>query len=510
MKLMKEIFINVTAGSTRIAIVENGTLNDIFIELPEHQRMVGNIYKGKIQNVIPGMQAAFIDIGHDINAFLPFSEMGNEDNLNQFSFSDDSENEKIIKKKQKFDPAKDLKKEDDILVQVIKEPFSGKGPRVTTDISIPGSFMVLVPNIDYIGISRKITDKYEKRRLRRIVKEFKPDGFGIIIRTISQGKNNSLIKSDFDRLWEQWNDLKQKINKKPAPALVYDDFATSDQVIRDLFTPDINNIHIDDKKLYNRIHSYVKEVNPSQLNKLKLKKTKGYIFDDHKIDEQIKKTLSKKVWLKSGGHLVIEHTEAMVVIDVNSGRFIGKKDHEQNSLKINIEAAREVARQLRLRDIGGLIVIDFIDLQEEKNRKKVFEELKKILKKDRAKVSLSEFSNFGLLEMTRQRTRLSLLHTVCSECPECDGLGVVSSYDTVLTNLENWLKKFKTKNKDKRLVISLNSSVADYINKNKSKIINSMMWSNWTFITIKGDHNIKINDFKVFSKKRNEYVTEQV
>ena len=508
MKLMKEIFINVTAGSTRIAIVENGILNDIYIELPEHQRMVGDIYKGRIQNVIPGMQAAFIDIGHEINAFLPFSEMGNEENLNQFSFSDDSEDEKIVEKKHKFNPAEDLKKNDDILVQVIKEPFSGKGPRVTTDISIPGSFMVLVPNIDYIGISRKITDKYEKRRLRRIIKEFKPKGFGIIIRTISQGKNSTLLKSDFDRLWEQWNELTSKINKKQAPSLVYDDFATSDQVIRDLFTPDTNNIYIDDKKLYNRIYKYVKEVNPSQLNKLQLRKSKGYIFEEHNIDEQIKKTLNKKVWLKSGGHLVIEHTEAMVVIDVNSGRFIGKKDHEQNSLKINLEASQEVARQLRLRDIGGLIVIDFIDLQEHKNRKKVFDELRNLLRKDRAKVSLSEFSNFGLLEMTRQRTRLSLLHTVCDECPECNGLGVVASYDTVLTNLENWIRKFKSKNRDKRLIISLNPSVADYINNNKSKMITGMMWSNWTFLTVEGDHNIKINDFKVFSKKQNKYVTE--
>tara|TARA_Y100000996_G_scaffold386108_1_gene343931 strand:+ start:30 stop:1547 length:1518 start_codon:yes stop_codon:yes gene_type:complete len=505
---MKEIFINVTAGSTRIAIVENGILNDIYIELPEHQRMVGDIYKGRIQNVIPGMQAAFIDIGHEINAFLPFSEMGNEENLNQFSFSDDSEDEKTVKKKQKFNPAEDLKKNDDILVQVIKEPFSGKGPRVTTDISIPGSFMVLVPNIDYIGISRKITDKYEKRRLRRIIKEFKPKGFGIIIRTISQGKNSALLKSDFDRLWEQWNELTGKINKKQAPSLVYDDFATSDQVIRDLFTPDTNNIYIDDKKLYNRIYKYVKEVNPSQLKKLQLRKSKGYIFEEHNIDEQIKKTLNKKVWLKSGGHLVIEHTEAMVVIDVNSGRFIGKKDHEQNSLKINLEASQEVARQLRLRDIGGLIVIDFIDLQEHKNRKKVFDELRNLLRKDRAKVSLSEFSNFGLLEMTRQRTRLSLLHTVCDECPECNGLGVVASYDTVLTNLENWLRKFKSKNRDKRLIINLNPSVADYINNNKAKIIKGMMWTNWTFLTVEGDHDIKINDFKVFSKKQNKYVTE--
>ena len=510
MKMVKEIFINVTAGSTRIAILENGLLTDIFIELPDHQRMVGNIYKGKTQNVIPGMQAAFIDIGYDINAFLPFSEIGNDENMKQFSFSDDSDEGKIVKSKKKFDPSKDLKKNDDVLVQVIKESFSGKGPRVTTDISLPGSFMVLVPNTDYIGISRKIVDKYEKRRLRRIVKEFKPAGFGLIVRTISQGKDSSLLKSDFDRLWDNWNTLAEKIDRKKAPFLSYRDFATSDQVIRDLFATDINKIYIDNKNLYNRIYSYVKEINPQQLNRLELKNKKGYIFDEHNIDEQIKKTLRKKVWLKCGGHLVIEHTEAMVVIDVNSGRFIGTKDHEQNSLKINLEAAKEVARQLRLRDIGGLIVIDFIDLQEMKNRKKVFDCLRRELKKDRARVSVSEFSNFGLLEMTRQRTRLSLLHTVSIECPECDGLGVVSSYDTVLTNLENWLKKFKSKNRDKRLVIKLNPIVSKYINSNKSKIITGMMWSNWTFLTIEGDHNININDFIVFSKKRNEYVTDEV
>ena len=230
--------------------------------------------------------------------------------------------------------------------------------------------MVLVPNANYIGISRKITDKYEKRRLRRIAKSFKPENYGLIIRTIAEGKDQSTLESDFKRVWNRWKELESKVNSKKSPALVYKDFTTSDQVIRDLFTPDINKLTLDSKPLYKRILNYVNEVDRSLSKKLILKKGKGSVFDEYNIEEQYEKSLKRKVWMKSGAHLVIEHTEAMVVIDVNSGRFIGKKDQEQNSLKINLESAREVARQLRLRDIGGLIVIDFIDLQKKKIVKK--------------------------------------------------------------------------------------------------------------------------------------------
>ena len=512
MKVDKEIFINVSAGSTRIALTEGGKLVELHIERPDHQRMVGNIYKGKIQNVIPGMQAAFIDIGHEVNAFLPFSEIGNPDTLNHISFDEDEEEGRSNKHNstKSFNPDSDLKVGDDILVQVIKEPFSGKGPRVTTDISIPGSLMVLVPNANYIGISRKLADKYEKRRLRRSVKEFKPDNFGLIVRTIAQGKEHSNLYDDYNRLWERWLDLDLKVKKKRAPALVYEDFATSDQVIRDLFTADIKKLVVDDKMLYKRISSYVKDVSSDQVSRIELLRGKDILFDHYNIEEQIEKSLKRKVWMKSGGHLVIEHTEAMVVIDVNSGRFIGKKDHESNSLKINLEAAREVARQLRLRDIGGLIVIDFIDLQENANQKKVYDELRNRLMKDRAKVSLSEFSNFGLLEMTRQRIGLSLLHTVTIDCPQCNGLGRIDSQETTLTQLENWLKKFRSKAKDRRLRIDLHPEMADYIYETKSKVISGFMWKNWILIEVKKDQQVPPGSFRVYSKKRRKDVTDEV
>ncbi len=511
MKSGKEIFINVSAGSTRIAITDNGVLAELFIEQPDHQRMVGNIYKGKVQNVIPGMQAAFVDIGYSINAFLPFSEIGNIEKNLSFSIDDDEkEDEKKPSNTKINNPGGDLKVNDEILVQVIKEPFMGKGPRVTTDISIPGNMMVLVPKANYIGISRKISDKYEKRRLRKVVKNFKPDDFGLIVRTVAQGKDQKLLEADYNRLWEIWEQTNSTVMQKTAPVLAYQDFATSDRVIRDLFTSEIDRLVIDNKSLYRRVSSYIKETNPSQNNKIEFVRKKGSIFDQYKIEDQIDKSLRRKVWLKSGAYLIIEHTEAMVVVDVNSGRFIGKKNHEENSLKINLEAARETARQLRLRDIGGLIVIDFIDLQEPANRKKVFDELKNTLKKDRAKVSLAEFSNFGLLEMTRQRIRLSLLHTVSEECPTCNGLGRISSKDTIITKIENWLKRFRVKAKDRRLIIYMHQNMVDYINETKSKVISGFMWDNWMLIDIQADPQLSLDEFKVYSKKRKKDVTSEV
>ena len=513
MKTDKEMFINVSAGGTRIAVTENRKLVELHIERADYERMVGNIYKGKVQNVIPGMQAAFIDIGYESNAFLPFSEIGSPENLNNLSFDDEDDETPSKNKnttKRNFNPEKDLSIGDDILVQVIKEPFSGKGPRVTTEVSIPGSLMVLVPNGNYIGISRKISDKYEKRRLRRTVKDFKPDNFGLIVRTIAQGKDDALLESDFNRVWDRWKELDQKIKKKKAPATVFRDFTTSDQVIRDLFTPQVKRLIVDDKSLYKRFSTYLKDVSPDQLKNLELMKGKGIIFNKNKIEEQIDKSLRRKVWMKSGAHLVIEHTEAMVVIDVNSGRFIGKKDHESNSLKINLESAREIARQLRLRDIGGLIVIDFIDLQDVENRKKVYNELRSNLLKDKAKVSLAEFSDFGLLEMTRQRIGLSLLHTVSTECSQCNGLGRILSKETILTLLENWLKRFRATSKDRRLRIDLHPEMADYIYVTKSKVISGFMWKNWILIEIKKNHQIQIDSFRVYSKKRRKDVTDEV
>ena len=509
MSSKKEIFINSSVGGNRIAILDNKELVELFIDTPDHRRMVGSIYKGRIQNVIPGMQAAFVDIGYELNAFLPFSEIGNSDNLKNISFDDSDK--KPPKRKPKGKKLYDnLKLNDDILVQVIKEPFSGKGPRVTTDISIPGSLMVLVPNENYIGISRKINDRYEKRRLRRIAEKFKPDNFGIIIRTIAEGLDEQNLVSDFNRIWKTWKTVESKSGQKKSPYTVYKDFDTSEQVIRDLFTSDISNLYIDNKSIYKKISKYLKELNHQRLDNLKLIPSNKYIFDINNIEQQISKSFKRKVWLKSGAHIYIEPTEAMTVIDVNSGRFIGKKDHENNSLAINIEACKEVARQLRLRDIGGLVVIDFIDLQEEKNRKKVISEFKKHLKKDRAKASLAGFSEFGLLEMTRQRIRLDLVHTYKEECSTCNGSGLIFSKESILINIETWIKRFKTKFSDKRLIIYLHPDEANFIIKEKKKFVKNLLFKNWMLVEFKSNSDLALNNFMVYSKKQRKDVTSEV
>lgn len=510
--MLKEIFINVSAGSTRIAIAEDKEIVELFLELPDHQRMVGNIYKGKIQNVLPGMQAAFIDIGIGNNAFLPFSEIGHNELLSNSFVSDDEKNikksNKVNGQSREIDCGKLLKVGDDILIQVIKEPYGDKGPRVTTDISIPGSLLVLVPNGNYIGISRKINDKYEKRRLRRLIKELQPNGVGLILRTIAEGKDKKTLSQDYNRVLQNQSEMNHLVKNKSAPIMVYEDFETVDQVIRDLCTSDINRIMIDNKTLFKRLYNFIKTISPDLMDRVYYYRNKGSIFDIYDLENQIEKFLKRKIWLKSGAYLIIEQTEAMLVIDVNSGRFIGKKDHEQNSLAINREAAKEIARQLRLRDSGGLIVIDFIDLLQSENKRKVFEEFKRHLKRDRARVSVSEFSNFGLLEMTRQRVRVSLLDTISEECITCKGLGRINSKDTVLTSIENWIKRFKKKASDRRLVLHIHPSLSSYIKENKPKILSGWRWNNWIYIEITENESLIPDEFQIYSKKRKNFVTD--
>jgi len=370
--------------------------------------------------------------------------------------------------------------------------------------------LVLVQNASFIGISRKITDKYEVRRLRKVVESLKPDGFGVIVRTVSEGRDQRVLAKDFNNLWQSWLELEKLSKSKPGPLLIYQDLTTTDSVIRDLLTSDVDKVIIDSKEIHKRLTSYLRDVSPSQVNLVEFYRGKAPIFSNHDIEGQIDKTLQRKVWLKSGGYIVLEHTEAMQVVDVNSGRFIGKADHEQNSLKINLEAAREVARQLRLRDIGGLIIIDFIDMREEANRKKIYNELVKELKNDRARVAVSPISEFGLLEMTRERVRLSLFHSMSDECPTCNGSGRVPSKDAMITTIDSWLRRFRTHHKDRRLIITVHPSLAEYLHETKSKVVKSFMWQHWVWLEIKTDDTLSLDSFRVFSKRRKADVTDEV
>jgi len=505
--MKKEIYINESMGETRIAILEDTQLVEVYIEKQEKQRMVGNIYKGKVENVLPGMQAAFVDIGFDINAFLPFSEIENSDYLNDID-DDEKGNSSRNHRKNRDNISVDLHTGQDIYVQAIKEPFAGKGPRVTTEVALPGRLLVLVPNTNYIGISKKVWDKYERRRLKKIISSIKHKGFGVIVRTVAEGKSEELLKNDYEQLKSAWGRLQGKAEKTQAPTIVYEDLETASSVIRDLLTSDVEKIVIDSKKLFRKTSRYLEDVSSDMANRLDYYRLKTPLFEGMGIEDELVKLMRPKVWMKSGAYLIIEKTEAMVVVDVNSGRFIGKKQHEDNSLKINLEAAREVARQLRLRDLSGLIVIDFIDMREVANQRKVYYEIRKELKKDRAKVAVSPISDFGLLEMTRQRIRLSLIDSMSENCPTCYGSGRIISKETLITRIDHWLRRYKSKHKDLRLKLKLHPENADFI-KDK-KVLRGLMWQNFVHISVTSSTEINRDEFRFIRTKDNEDITDYV
>lgn len=507
--MKKEIFINESMGETRIAIQEDSKLVEVYVEQQDNQRMVGNVYKGKVENVLPGMQAAFVDIGYELNAFLPFSEIGNSEYIIEESSND--RNRGSSKHSRKIENIEvDLKTNQEIFVQVIKEPFAGKGPRVTTEVALPGRLLVLVPNANYIGISKKIWDKFERRRLKKIAQRLRTDDAGVIIRTVAEGKSEEHIENDFNILLDNWQKIKNKSEREEAPILVYEDLETASSVVRDLLTLDVEKIIIDSKRLYRKTQRYLEDVSPSLLERLELYKLKAPLFESFGIESEIEKLMRPKAWLKSGAYLIIEKTEAMVVVDVNSGRFVGKKMHEENSLKINMETAREVARQLRLRDLSGLIVIDFIDMQLEENRKKVYHELRKELKKDRAKVAVAPITEFGLLEMTRQRIRVSLLDSMSEECPACHGSGRIISQETLVTRLDHWLRRYKSKHRSLRLQLQLHPENFRYLNGEKKHILRGLMWQNFVHLKIEENSELRRDEFRFLRTKDGTDVTQEM
>ncbi len=506
--MKEDIIINSTANETRIGLLENDQLVELYVERPDNERMVGSLYKGVIRRVIPGMSAAFVNIGFSQDAFLHFSDLGGGIGLSKNLKDVDSRTSQPAdrSKKRKWD-GNDLKAGNEILVQVIKEPIGNKGPRVSAHITIPGRFLVMVPNENYVGVSRKISSFKEKKRLRQIANRICPKGLGLIIRTLAETKSESVLSADLDRCLVSWKKLEQTLKRQQSPGMVYRDMSMASSVIRDLFTPEVNSLVIDSRRLYKDVINYIRDVAPGLAEKVIQYSEKTPIFDKYKIEQEIEKGLSRKIWMNGGGYLFFDQTEALVAIDVNSGRFVGKKDHEENSLKVNLKAAREICRQLRLRDIGGLLVIDFIDMYEERNRRKVFEEMRMALKMDRAKWDIAQISPFGLMEMTRQRIRPSLLLTFREPCQHCDGTGMVASMETVVTMLERWIRRFKSTTRERRLGLVVNQQLKDYLSGGLRSRIAKIMWNNRILINLEGSEDMKIDEFTGYSHKQKKDVT---
>lgn len=448
----RDIIINISEFETRLAILEDSKLVELWVERPEAERRIGDIYKGMIKSVFPGMQAAFIDIGLEKNAFLHVSDLGIPPDL-----WDEKAYHKKRKPRRKIEEV--LKKDQEILIQITKEPLGTKGPRVSSQISLAGRYLVLVPGEDHLALSRKIKDLNERKRLKRLVSETKPQGFGLIIRTVAEGKDKKEFKSDIKMLTKLWQRIKKKAEKKKAPALIHEDIGMISGVMRDTLSPQVNEVVVDSKSEYKKILSYIKSIAPSFRSRVKRYDKDIPIFDFYDIEPEMEKMLEPKVWLKKGAYIVIDQTEAMVTIDVNTGRFVGKSNQPQTILKANLGAAKEIARQIRLRDVGGLIIIDFIDMESKEDRRKVYDEFKAALRSDRSKSSILPISDFGLIEMTRERTKPSFIFTYSDRCPCCGGTGRVISKETQATKIERWFKRAKVLLVDKKYKLILSKEL---------------------------------------------------
>lgn len=387
-----------------MALLEDDNLAELYIEDNDRKRTVGNIYRGKVINVLPGMQAAFIDIGLDRNAFLYIDDIVGHDNKTI---------EEILKEGQ------------ELTVQVNKEASGSKGARVSTNISLPGKHIVLIPTADYIGVSKKIADAEERKQLKDLANELKPEDMGLIIRTAAKDIRAKTLKRELALLLDLWEDLKNKEQEGKVPRLLYSDESLIYRTFRDHFNNDVEKLIINDFDQYKKILSWTKRLMPKFKNRIYYQETGQELFSQYGIEDKIKQAVRRKVWLKSGAYLIIEPTEALTVIDVNTGKYVGKTDLEDTVLKTNLEAVDQIAAQIRLRDIGGIIIIDFIDMVEEDHRQVVLEALREAVKKDRTKTNIVGFTGLGLVEMTRKKARQRLSASLLKSCPHCGGMGKV-------------------------------------------------------------------------------------
>ena len=445
--MSNKLIINARSYETRVALVENGIVAELHIERKIGQELMGNIYRGRVVRVLPGMQAAFVDIGIARTAFLFVSDvyndfssfeqmmLGNQTAIQDSDFTASEASQPGQLRDISFQIDDLLHEGQDIMVQVAKEPIGNKGARVTSHISLPGRHLVLMPTVNHIGISRRIEDKEEKERLKQIILEIRPGDLGFIARTVSEGASKEKLKYEMDFLLKLWSDIQEKMEKGAAPVLLCKELSIPLRAVRDLFTREVDRLVIDSIEDYEKIMGFIGTFAPRLKYSVELYEGSEPIFDEFGIEMEISRALGNKIWLKSGGYIVIETAEALTPIDVNTGSYVGKRNLEETILKTNLEAAKEIAYQLRFRNIGGLIVIDFIDMEKKTNRERVFLALKQALSKDRAKTNILPMSDLGLIEMTRKRTRANLNSLLTEPCSYCDGSGLLKSRQTICYEL---------------------------------------------------------------------------
>jgi ribonuclease G len=506
------LVINADGPETRVALVENGLLGELYIERKQERGIAGNVYKGRVERVLPGMQAAFVNIGLEKSAYLHVSDVrGTPDDLRRL-FSgeggrdghnrrggDDDDDESVPTPAGGARIEELLKEGQEIVVQVTKEPISTKGARTTRYISLPGRHLVFMPTVDHIGISRRISSDKERRRLREIVESMRPAGSGFIVRTVAEGVSEKDLRADMDFLIKLWNEVVRRTESGRCPALIYNDLDLLLRTVRDLFTSDVEKLIIDSRTEYDRIKKFIAAFMPDFTGQIELYDGSEPIFDGFGIEIEIDRALERKVWLKSGGYLIVDEMEALTAVDVNTGRFVGKKSLEDTITQTNLEASREVAEQLRIRSIGGMIVVDFIDMDRPSNRDKVMRAFNDFLRKDRAKAAVTRISELGLVEMTRKRTRESLLHHLTEPCQHCEGKGYTKSRRTIAYELLRDLRRTGNLIAGDTVLVELHPEVAQVLSSSDRVYLEELEKRLQKRIMLKGRGAFHVEDYEIRS-----------
>jgi len=508
-KVHKEVIINAETLETRVAVLEDGRLEEFNIERTTEERLVGSIFKGKVRNLEDGLKAAFVDIGFEKNAFLHYWDIV----PNQF----DSGVEIVEREGRKRDRPKITQKDiprlyppgSEIIVQVTKGPIGTKGPRITTNLVLPGRYLVLLPNSDQSGISRKIENQEERKRLKKILRELAiPDGMGVIMRTAGEGQQKRYFVRDLALLLEEWNGVQERMKKQPPATCVFQEPDLIERTVRDFLTEDVERIVVDNQKAHDRMREMVTKISKRAADKVKLYADAQPIFDRFNISKQLENAFSRQVHLKSGGYIVIDETEALVAIDVNTGRHKGSRDQETTILKVNLEAAEEICRQLRLRNMGGLIVLDFIDMKSRRDQQSVYQRVKEGLRRDKAKTHILPISQLGLMEMTRQRHTESVRSAVYDDCPYCKGRGKVKSVVTmsveIQRKLQEILKKRERDESDFQLRIVVHPTVLERLRTEDEKHLIEMEKRYFGKLSFRADTGMHAEQFKIVNVENNE------
>jgi ribonuclease G len=540
--MTKEMIISTNGHETRVAILEDDLLAEVFVERERNRGVVGNVYKGRVSKVLPGMQSAFVDLGLERDGFLYVSDVVNTMEEFERLSGDDDEEEAAApvngavgsgaadvaaeaapaagggdrrgrgrggrgeREKGPEPKIEDLVKEgQDIIVQVAKEPLGTKGARLTSHVTMPGRFLVFMPTVDHVGVSRKISTREERNRLRGIVKEFRDEhhfGGGVIIRTAAEGRPKDDIVSDLQYFHRVWTEMRQKSESSRAPAVVFREASLVAKLLRDLLTDDYTAIRIDDRREHARILELLDRIMPAMSPRVKLHDKPFPIFEEYGVQAELDKALKSKVWLKSGGSIVINQTEALVAIDVNTGRYVGKKTAgrlEDTIIKTNLEAAKEIVRQIRLRDLGGIIVLDFIDMEEKKNRQKVFQAVEQELRRDRSPSKALQVSDFGLVIVTRKRVKQSLERTLTEPCPYCSGTGTIKSSSTVCYEILTEVKKVGPELDGLGVLLRVNPDIARALKDEERGVLRDLKQTLGKDVIVKPDVQLHHEQFDVMS-----------